>query len=258
MSHDRRDHWGEYPATLVELSSAIDVDLTAGMTVQEVLAALHSRISDRENSTRVNNTFTGDATISIPPWTLQDTTAGVWTLYSSDLVGGDNDVSVDPDTFSNPEVEDPNDPDEIGVWTDDGTMYITAWVKLVVDDGPRRMRIHMGNSGASDTVMFMWAQTAAPTGSDLPDHLSDDAIDGTYLPAFTNAPCVDSGGSDYNTGGAYNDDDWEFGIELANGTYWIACLNYSYTDWRDFGKGAYVITFKPVNLFTGDAYIVAA
>jgi len=64
MSHDRRlTHWGEYPATLVELSSDLDVDLVAGATVQEVLAAIHARISDRENSVRVNKTFTGDAHI---------------------------------------------------------------------------------------------------------------------------------------------------------------------------------------------------
>lgn len=62
-THDRREHYGETPASLVALSSALDVDLPAGTTLQAALAIIHARISDRENSTRVNNTFTGDATI---------------------------------------------------------------------------------------------------------------------------------------------------------------------------------------------------
>lgn len=66
MRHDRREHSGETPASLVELSSTLDVDLPAGTTVQEALAIIHARISDRENSTRVNSTFTGDAYIVAP------------------------------------------------------------------------------------------------------------------------------------------------------------------------------------------------
>lgn len=255
MTHDRREHTGTYYATLVEVSSGGVPGYPAGTPLEDVLRGLHELVSHAETTEIVVGGFKGDAYISLPPYVLSASASSAWTLYSSNLIGGDNDVSVDPDTFADPEVSDPNDPEEIADWSDDGTDYLTAWMKFVVDDGPRRMRIHMGNSGADDTVMFMWQQESAPTGTDTPFHLSDDGIDGTYLPAFTNAPCVDAGGTHYDDGGAYADDDWEFGIELENGTYWIACFNYSYTDWRDYGKGTYVITFQPLGVITGDAVI---
>jgi hypothetical protein len=67
VSHDRlAAHFGDLPATLVELSSALSIDLPEGASLEAALESIHLRISARENSDRHISTFTGDAAIVTP------------------------------------------------------------------------------------------------------------------------------------------------------------------------------------------------
>jgi hypothetical protein len=63
--HDRLEHHtGDLPATLVGLSSGLDIDLPVGMTLEEALAIIEARINALEGRACVLSWFSLDAVIA--------------------------------------------------------------------------------------------------------------------------------------------------------------------------------------------------
>jgi hypothetical protein len=258
MSHDRTaTHFGEYPATLVELSSAIDVDLTAGMTVQEVLAELHARISDRENSTRTVTSFTGDAYISLD-WTAIPLADDKGDAYAMDLVDMPaTGVTLSGDISANA-TEDATDPSAISDANANSDLKYVGWARVEVSAAAsgQYVRVYTADSEHSDTILFMFKKSTAPTASDDPEHGGDDNFSAGYH-ASLHEVGDNADGTDYVDGGMYSEDTFHRGVPLTTGTYWFAVCPYDSGDYASSNE-TLDITFQKVWHFTGDAKIVAA
>lgn len=244
MTHDRlAHHFGELPATFIELASSLGGDLPTGMTLEAALSVIDERLSWQEDQrmiTKILDDKIGASRISPP------------------ALGRPITVIGDAPNFT----IDATDPNDILYWSEDGSY--TGWVVLSVIE-TTRLRIHTIGSGMVDTQLGIWGPMDDPPGtSDMPWHFADDNLASPdsfrssihdrgvdlYLPDV-----IIEQGTHRDLGDRFSYDLFHCGIEIGPGTYWIAVWPYE-GGW-DTSEGDVRITFEHVERSLGSFSINA-